>query len=54
MDKNAKFGAGKNFAGCFFCVAVQILKKSVILNIHEQKAYKKKSAKKIGNKENLA
>lgn len=53
MDKNAKFGAGKNFAG-FFCVLLQILKKFGILNIWEQKTYEKKSAKKIENEENLA
>jgi len=46
--------ASKKILPAVFCVPVQILKKSGILNIHEQKACKKKCAKKIGNEENLA
>jgi len=51
MNKNLlNLTPGKIFAGCFFCVAVQILKKSGILNIQEQKHTKRNSQKKFGTK----
>lgn len=42
--------ASKKILPAVFCVAVQILKKSGILNIQEQKHTKRNSQKKFGTK----
>ena len=50
MNKNLLNLTPGKFLPAVFCVAVQILKKSGILNIQEQKHTKRNSQKKFGTK----
>lgn len=48
MNKNLlNLTAGKNFAGWFFCVLLQIPEKFGILNMYEKKQTKRNSQKRL-------